>query len=99
MAVDGRPTTTTYLGDTGIWYVPTGAVLRGGTWPAGGTAEYSVALAGHRASAARDYFVGRGIAVRRLRTASYGEQDPEHAIAHEDTRRLSRMALVVRLQP
>jgi outer membrane protein OmpA-like peptidoglycan-associated protein len=44
--------------------------------------------------------VGRGIASSRLRTASYGEEDPEHANAHEDTRRLNRrVALVVRLQP
>lgn len=65
-----------------------------------GTAEYNVALAERRANAVRDYFVGRGISASRLRTASYGEEDPEHANAHEDTRRLNRrVALVVRLQP
>jgi outer membrane protein OmpA-like peptidoglycan-associated protein len=65
-----------------------------------GTAEYNVALGDRRATAVRDYFVNRGIAANRLRTASYGEDDPEHANAHEDTRRFNRrVALVVRLQP
>ncbi len=65
-----------------------------------GTAEYNVALAERRAHAVRDYFVNRGIAASRLRTSSFGEEDPEHANAHEDTRRLNRrVALVVRLQP
>lgn len=65
-----------------------------------GTAEYNVALAERRAGAVRDYFVNRGIAASRLRTTSYGEDDPEHANAHEDTRRLNRrVALVVNLQP
>ncbi|MCU1385075.1 MAG: pal 2 [Acidobacteria bacterium] len=27
-----RPATTTFFGDTGIWYVPTGEVLAGGQW-------------------------------------------------------------------
>src|SRR5260370_37793311 len=29
-----RPATTTFFGDTGIWYVPTGDVLANGTWSA-----------------------------------------------------------------
>jgi outer membrane protein OmpA-like peptidoglycan-associated protein len=29
-----RPATTTFFGDTGIWYVPTGEVLANGTWSA-----------------------------------------------------------------
>ena len=33
---DQRPATTTFLGDTGIWYVPTAEVLRSGTWSVGG---------------------------------------------------------------
>jgi len=65
-----------------------------------GTAEYNMALATRRADAVRNYFVGRGIPASRLRTASYGEEDPEHANAHEETRHLNRrVALVVRLQP
>ena len=31
-----RPTTTTFLGDTGIWYVPTAEILSNGTWSVGG---------------------------------------------------------------
>lgn len=103
---DERPSTTTFLGDTGIWYVPTADILRtlnldieGHTCNIG-TVEYNVALAERRASAVRDYFMNRGIAASRLRTSSYGEENPEHANAHEDTRRLNRrVALVVRLQP
>jgi outer membrane protein OmpA-like peptidoglycan-associated protein len=41
-----------------------------------------------------------GIAAGRLRTSSDGEDDPEHANAHEETRRLNRrVALAVRRQP
>src|SRR5688500_18634182 len=29
-----RPATTSIYGDTGLWFVPTGEVLRGGTWSA-----------------------------------------------------------------
>ena len=29
-----RPATTTFFGDTGIWYVPTGEVLPNGKWSA-----------------------------------------------------------------
>ena len=42
-----------------------------------GMADHNVALALRRANAVRDYLVGPGIAVTRLRTASYGEEDPE----------------------
>lgn len=35
-SADERPATTTFLGDTGIWYVPTAEILRSGTWSAGG---------------------------------------------------------------
>jgi outer membrane protein OmpA-like peptidoglycan-associated protein len=45
-------------------------------------------------------FVNRGIAASRLRMASYGEDDPEHAAAHDETRRLNRrVALMVNRQP
>ena len=33
---DTRPATTTFLGDTGLWFVPTGEVLPKGRWSAGG---------------------------------------------------------------
>jgi len=60
----------------------------------------STSTATRRALAVRDYFVSRGVSADRLRTASYGEENPEHANAHEDTRRLNRrVALVVGLHP
>ncbi len=31
-----RPATTTFLGDTGLWFVPTGEILPAGRWSAGG---------------------------------------------------------------
>jgi outer membrane protein OmpA-like peptidoglycan-associated protein len=65
-----------------------------------GTAMYNLALAQRRADGIRDYFVHRGIAASRLRTVSYGEDDPEFANGREATRRLNRrVALVVKLQP
>jgi outer membrane protein OmpA-like peptidoglycan-associated protein len=33
-AVETRPATTTFLGDTGLWFVPTGEVLPDGRWSA-----------------------------------------------------------------
>ena len=35
-ATDARPATTTFLGDTGIWFVPTAEVLPAGAWSASG---------------------------------------------------------------
>src|SRR3954452_506827 len=32
MEVETRPATTTFMGDTGLWYVPTGEVLPAGRW-------------------------------------------------------------------
>ena len=65
-----------------------------------GSAEYNLALGDRRATAVKDYLLGRGISPSRLRTASYGEEDRDHASAHEATRRLNRrVALVVRLKP
>src|SRR6478735_11903806 len=31
-----RPATTTFMGDTGLWYVPTGEVLPAGKWSVSG---------------------------------------------------------------
>src|SRR5688500_14474078 len=31
-----RPATTTFFGDTGIWYVPTGEILPAGKWSVSG---------------------------------------------------------------
>lgn len=35
-ADDTRPATTTFFGDTGLWYVPTAEVLPGGKWSVSG---------------------------------------------------------------
>src|SRR4029077_15585153 len=35
-ASDTRPATTTFFGDTGLWYVPTAEVLPAGKWSASG---------------------------------------------------------------
>ncbi len=65
-----------------------------------GSAEYNMALGNRRANAVERLLLGRGISASRLRTASYGEEDPDHANAHEETRRLNRrVVLVVRLKP
>ena len=64
-----------------------------------GTSEYNLALGDRRATAVRDYLVSRGIAADRLRTVSYGEEQPKYDNGREETRRLNRRAvLVVSLQ-
>ena len=64
-----------------------------------GTSEYNLALGERRATAVRDYLVSRGIAADRLRTVSYGEEQPKYDNGREETRRLNRRAvLVVSLQ-
>jgi outer membrane protein OmpA-like peptidoglycan-associated protein len=64
-----------------------------------GTAEYNLALGERRATAVREYLVGRGVGADRLRTVSYGEERPKHDNSREETRRLNRRAaLVVRVQ-
>ena len=64
-----------------------------------GTAEYNIALGDRRAQAVRAYLVARGIAAGRLRTVSFGEEQPQHDNTREETRRLNRRAaMVVRVQ-
>ena len=41
-----------------------------------GTREYNLALGARRAAAARDYLISQGIAVKRLKTISYGKERP-----------------------
>ena len=65
-----------------------------------GTNEYNMALGERRANSVRDYLVSRGIAATRLRTVSFGEENPKYDNTREETRRLNRRAaLVVRLSP
>jgi outer membrane protein OmpA-like peptidoglycan-associated protein len=64
-----------------------------------GTAEYNLALGDRRATAVRDYLIGRGVPAARLTSVSYGEERPRHDNSREETRRLNRRAaLVVNLQ-
>jgi outer membrane protein OmpA-like peptidoglycan-associated protein len=64
-----------------------------------GTAEYNLALGERRATAVRDYLMGRGIAAERLHAVSFGEERPKYDNNREETRRLNRRAaLTVRLQ-
>ena len=64
-----------------------------------GTSEYNQALGERRSTAVRDYLASRGIAAGRLQTVTFGEEQPLHDNAREETRRLNRRAaLVVRLQ-
>ena len=41
-----------------------------------GTREYNLALGARRANAVRDHLVGRGVAVSRIATLSYGKEKP-----------------------
>lgn len=41
-----------------------------------GTREYNIALGARRATAVRDYFSSRGIAVSRMKIISYGKERP-----------------------
>jgi outer membrane protein OmpA-like peptidoglycan-associated protein len=60
-----------------------------------GTNEYNMALGERRANAVRDYLVSRGIAATRLRTVSFGEENPKFDNSREETRRLNRRAALV----
>jgi len=64
-----------------------------------GTPEHNLALGERRASAVKDYLVSRGIDAGRLRTASYGEERPKYDNLREETRRLNRRVMLVRLEP
>ena len=60
-----------------------------------GTNEYNMALGERRANAVRDYLVSRGIAASRLRTVSFGEENPKFDNSREETRRLNRRAALL----
>jgi peptidoglycan-associated lipoprotein len=57
-----------------------------------GSNEYNVALGERRAQAARAYIVGLGIASERIRTISYGEEQPVAFGHDEESWRLNRRA-------
>jgi outer membrane protein OmpA-like peptidoglycan-associated protein len=60
-----------------------------------GTADYNLALGERRASVVRDYLLAHGVNPDRLRTVSYGEEQPQFDNAREDTRRLNRRSVLV----
>ncbi len=60
-----------------------------------GTNEYNMALGERRANAVRDYLVSRGIAATRLRTVSFGEENPKFDNSREETRRMNRRAALI----
>lgn len=65
-----------------------------------GSPAYNLALGERRATAVRDYLIGRGVAADRLDTVSVGEERPAHDNAQEATRQLNRrVVLVPRAQP
>jgi peptidoglycan-associated lipoprotein len=57
-----------------------------------GSNEYNVALGERRAQAARAYLIGLGIASERIRTISYGEEQPVAFGHDEESWRLNRRA-------
>ena len=57
-----------------------------------GTNDYNLALGDRRSNAARDYLLSLGIAGDRLRTISYGEEQPQCEESNEDCWQLNRRA-------
>ncbi len=60
-----------------------------------GTREYNIALGARRASAVRDYLVGKGVAPQRLDTISYGKERPIAICSTESCSAQTRRAVTV----
>jgi peptidoglycan-associated lipoprotein len=58
-----------------------------------GTEEYNIALGQHRANAARDYLVAKGVAAGRITTISYGKDRPVALGSNEDAWKQNRNAI------
>ena len=58
-----------------------------------GTEEYNIALGQHRANAARDYLVAKGVAAARITTISYGKDRPVAVGDNEDSWKQNRNAI------
>jgi peptidoglycan-associated lipoprotein len=58
-----------------------------------GTEEYNIALGQHRANAARDYMVAKGVAAARITTISYGKDRPVALGSNEDAWAKNRNAI------
>ena len=60
-----------------------------------GTREYNIALGERRATAAKNYLVGQGIAAGRISTISYGKERPAATGNEEGTWSQNRRAVTV----
>ena len=60
-----------------------------------GTREYNIALGERRATAAKNYLVGQGIAASRISTISYGKERPAATGNDEGTWSQNRRAVTV----
>jgi peptidoglycan-associated lipoprotein len=60
-----------------------------------GTREYNVALGERRANAVRDYLVGKGVPMSRLRVVSYGKERPIEICSDEGCYAKNRRAVTV----
>ena len=58
-----------------------------------GTREYNLALGERRANAARQYLVAQGIPAARVKTVSYGKENPDPPGADEQAWALNRRAI------
>ena len=60
-----------------------------------GTREYNVALGARRASAVQDFLIAQGVAPNRLRTTSYGKEQPVAVCPNESCWSQNRRAVTV----
>src|SRR5215475_8507872 len=58
-----------------------------------GTREYNFALGERRANAARQYLIAQGIPAARVKTVSYGKENPDPSGADEQAWALNRRAI------
>jgi peptidoglycan-associated lipoprotein len=58
-----------------------------------GTREYNLALGERRANAARQYLIAQGIPASRIKTISYGKENPDPPGADEQAWALNRRAV------
>jgi peptidoglycan-associated lipoprotein len=58
-----------------------------------GTREYNLALGERRANAARQYLIAQGIPASRIKTISYGKENPDPPGADDQAWALNRRAL------
>jgi peptidoglycan-associated lipoprotein len=60
-----------------------------------GTREYNLALGARRAAATRDFLASRGVAMRRMKTISYGKERPVATCDDESCWSQNRRAVTV----